>query len=173
MSNREEYLFLPEAKMVDKLLGVFNLQSQQKMDTNEVISILGLLNLLNIVSISQEGKGNHGLSDLNSLNNNGLNQILNSLQGDSGKNNVLNNLGNLLGQNSGGDNVLNSLLGALGNSTTSNTNSSSNGLDPSLMLKLMGLLTQMKGSKNKEKVSKDEENDPVPSKNYEEDEILD
>jgi len=48
-----EYLFLPEAKLVDKLLSIFNIQSQQKLDPSVLISILGLLNLLNIVSLAQ------------------------------------------------------------------------------------------------------------------------
>ncbi|WP_176714196.1 hypothetical protein, partial [Orenia metallireducens] len=99
---KDEYLFLPEAKTVDKLLSVFNIQSQQQLAPNEVISILGLLNLLNLVGIAQEGINlNNNL--LNSLENNSksidtqqIKQTLQQLNNDNSQNNLIKSLTGIL-----------------------------------------------------------------------------
>ena len=48
--GQDNQLFFPEGKTVDKLLSVFNMQSQEQLPPEKVINILSLLNFLNITS---------------------------------------------------------------------------------------------------------------------------
>lgn len=169
---QDEYLFLPEAKLVDKLLSVFNIQSQQQLDPNRIISILGLLNLLNIVSIAQEGNTSNKLSNLisdtsSSTNNQSINpqqiqQLIQKLNNNSSNQNKNSNpLNTLLNQKDQSNLGLDNLLGML----NSNDN---NKLDPTLILKLMNFINQIKDNKkiNRES-SQNETNPPIKSETYE------
>lgn len=186
--NQDEYLFLPEAKLVDKLLGVFNIQSQKQLDPNSLISILGLLNLLNIVSITQDNftqsnqlsnllTNSNSLDNLIEDNNQAINsqqlqqliQSLNTSSNSSNNNsnnssdNLANALSGLLNQqgnqsNSGIENILGMLSG--------NSNSK---LDPTLILKLMNLFNQIKEKNSTNAQDEDQEsNQPIKSEPFEE-----
>jgi len=173
---KDEYLFLPEAKTVDKLLSVFNIQSKQQLAPNEVISILGLLNVLNLVGIAQEGITSNSLNNLvntpQAIDNQQLQQVLQQLSNNTSQNNSQNNLLNsltgMLKNNNQSGSGLDSLLGMLGGN---GGNGGSNGnLDPTLMLKLMNLVNQIKESKNNQPEDQSESNKPVKSEPYDREE---
>lgn len=162
---KDEYLFLPEAKTVDKLLSVFNIQSQQELAPNEVISILGLLNLLNLVGIAQEGIGlsTNSLNNLGGnselLNTQNIQQTLQQLNTNNSQNNLIKNLTGILNNQS--NSGFESLLWMIGENGGGN-----NSLDPTLMLKLMNLVNQIKENKSNKKEEQQEANHPVKSEPY-------
>ncbi|PRX17489.1 hypothetical protein BX659_1518 [Orenia metallireducens] len=163
---KDEYLFLPEAKTVDKLLSVFNIQSQQQLAPNEVISILGLLNLLNLVGIAQEGVGlsknslNSLVTKSESINEQQIQETLQQLNKNSSQNNLLKNLTDMFNSNQSGS-ALENLFGMIGENNRGN-----NSLDPTLMLKLMNLVNQIKENKSNKKEEQQEANNPVKSEPY-------
>ena len=142
-------LFFPEAKTVDKLLSVFNIQSEEQLQPDKVINILSLLNLLNITSSSSQ---NNPLIDDNQT----INNLVNNLK--SQNNNQLQEVINSLNSNSNNNSSLSNLFSA-GNSNQGNS------LDPTLVLKLMNLINQFKSSSGKSDNSekKDNSNEPVKS----------
>ncbi|WP_408955375.1 hypothetical protein [Natroniella sp. ANB-PHB2] len=174
---QDDYLFFPEAQVVDKLLSVFNIQSQQQLEPNTVVTILGLLNLLNIVSVMQGQKGlSNQLTSLVDNSNNYLEsnnqasnlqqiqQLVDNVQNNNNSNtgNIGDLLSNLLQQdNKQTAGPLNNILGMLGNSNSDGK------LDPALLLKLMNLISQIKDSKKESSESKVQEtNQPVKSEPY-------
>jgi hypothetical protein len=174
---QEDYLFFPEAQTVDKLLSLFNIQSQEQLEPNKMITILGLLNLLNIVSVS-EGDSPANLSSLvnntqaagggnSGINSQQVNQLLQSLNNNQAQNNTNPAGEGVLDNNSAVSNVLNML------NTQGNNNNGTKGLDPSLLLKLMNLINQVRGGSGEEAQRQEEgaeENEPVKSEPYEQEE---
>ena len=128
--GQNNQLFFPEGETVDKLLSIFNIQSEEQLQPEKVINILSLLNLLNITSAN---------SKQNSLleNNQQINALVNNL--NSQNNNQLQDLINSLGSNSSNNSALTNLFSA-------NNNNQNNNLDPTLVLKLMNLINQFKTS---------------------------
>lgn len=169
--NQEEYLFLPEAKMIDKLMSVFTIQSKPQLAPNELIGILGLVNLLNIVSVASEASSGNSLDTLltkaQGLNNQQLQQSLQQLGNNTNQqDNLINSLTKALNQNSGSNN--NPLMGLL-QGFNNNSNSQSE-IDPTLILKLMNLVNQFKGNKSKDNHQEDEDNQPVKTEPYDQEE---
>lgn len=159
---KDEYLFLPEAKTVDKLLSVFNIQSQKQLAPNEVISILGLLNLLNLVGIAQEGIGlsNNSLNNSQPIDAQQIQQTLQQLTNNNSQNNLIKNLAGVINNNKT-NSGFESLLGMIEENSRGNSS-----LDPTLMLKLMNLVNQIKENKSNKKEEQQEANNPVKSQPY-------
>ena len=127
--------------------------------------IPGLLNLLNLVGIAQEGINTNSLNNLvdtqQSIDNQQLQQIFQQLNNNNSQNNLINNLSNMLKKNNQSSSGLDSLLGMLGGNGN---------LDPTLMLKLMNLVNQIKESKGKQEEKSLEANKPVKSEPYDREE---
>ena len=168
---QEDYLFFPEAQTVDKLLSLFNIQSQETLNPDKMISILGLLNLLNIVSVANDS-GSASLSNLvNSSSSNGENNI-NSQQ----INQLMQTLNN--SQSTGGNNSTVGTEDITANNPTiqsvlsmlNNKGGNSNQLDPTLLLKVMNLFNQLRNDNQTREEEETETNEPVKSEPYEEEE---
>jgi len=138
----ENYLFFPEAKEVDKLLSVLNIQSHSQLHPDKLIKILGLLNLLSLISNNE----NNNSTNL-SLNNNNIDskQIKNMI------NNLKNNDQNISSDNS----LMSTVTSLLGNSNNENK------LNPELLFKVLNLVKEIKPKESSSK--SEEENNPVKS----------
>lgn len=168
---QEDYLFFPEAQTVDKLLSLFNIQSQENLHPDKMISILGLLNLLNLVSVANDS-GSASLSSLtnnnspsggNNINSEQVNQLMQAVNNNQslGGNNPASGLEDIAGNNSTIQGILNMLNNKGGNS---------NQLDPTLLLKVMNLFNQLRNNNQSKQEEEPETNEPVKSEPYEEEE---
>ena len=143
----ENHLFFPEAKEVDKLLSVLNIQSHSQLHPDKLIKILGLLNLLSLISNNE----NNNSTNL-SLNNNNIDskQIKNMI------NNLKNNDQNISSDNS----LMSTVTSLLGNSNSENK------LNPELLFKVLNLVKEIKPKESSS--TNKEENNPVKSEPNEE-----
>ena len=137
----ENYLFFPEAKEVDKLLSVLNIQSHNQLHPDKLIKILGLLNLLSLISNNE----NSNFSNLSLNNNIDSKQIKNII------NNLKNNEQNISSDNS----LMSTVTNLLGNSNNESQ------LNPELLFKVLNLIKEIKPKESSSK--SEEENNPVKS----------
>ncbi|MGM0501877.1 MAG: hypothetical protein ACQERJ_05065, partial [Bacillota bacterium] len=153
---QDDYLFFPEAKTMDKLLSVFNIQSQQQLQPEKVINILSLLNLLNITS------NNNPTDSLNLNNNQTINNLVENLQSQNNNNPLENLINSVEGNNSSNTSPLTNLLSMVNGGQNNNQN---NTLDPTLVLKLMNLIKQFKTTTptKEEETERKSTNEPVKS----------
>ena len=151
---------------MDKLLRFFDLQSQEAISPDKMISILGLLNLLSIVSIANEDPPSFSRLEagVDSLDGEQIGSLLSSLKSDSQADEEKEEgLENLLGS----DSAVNAIMSLL-----SGGQQGSSRLDPNLLLKLMNLFGQLRSrgqkgiDKNREK-KESETNEPVKTEPYE------
>ncbi len=137
----ENYLFFPEAKEVDKLLSVLNIQSHNQLHPDKLIKILGLLNLLSLIS-NNETSNFSNLSLNNNIDSNQIKDIINNLK---------NNEQNISSDNS----LMSTVTNLLGNSNNESQ------LNPELLFKVLNLIKEIKPKESSSK--SEEENNPVKS----------